>query len=175
MTTGEGKLSSRQFAAVVADFLAGAFDSLQIIANFLTVSPDFFFAGAVANIAAQFGSVFFKLCSILAQLVTALLYFPTGVVDGVASVSRCRSVVSAAIIMGDIFSDIDHLGPAVIAVPGVAVIRIAAVMRLSMAVISMARLGSWTMGVRAPAAMLVVAEVMFAFTVAVAMSLGRRN
>lgn len=153
--------------------MAGAFDLLQIRANLLAVAPDLCFARIIANIPAQFGAIVFQFRAVLSQLVAAQLNFPAHVVDGVAGSSNCRFGVAAAIIVGNVFAHIDHLGPALIAMPGVVVMVVMAVVWLPVTVISarMTRLGSWAVRMRAPTAMLVVTKIMLAVPIRITNSM----
>ena len=63
-----------EFPAVAADFLAGAFDFLNIGANLSAVRFDLLFARAIADVAAQFRAIFFQFRSFPLKLLAPRLY-----------------------------------------------------------------------------------------------------
>ena len=87
-----------------------------------------------------------------------------------------RFGVAAAIIVGNVFADIDHLGPALIAIRSVMVMMVVAVVWLPVAVrsVRMTRLRSGAVRMGAPTAMLVVTKVVLAVSLRITNSMRLR-
>jgi hypothetical protein len=172
--------------AIIAKILFRRFDFCQISADFLAVFFDLCFAGALEDIAAQFGAIVSQLRMILAQLFAALLHFLARIPDGLGVISSYDwSVDAGAVIERAVFSNVDYLG---LAVPMISdagmimgvtvVIAPVAVMMVVMTVVNtliammmvMVAITAWgwrTMGMGPPSAMLVVAIIMLAFALVV--------
>jgi hypothetical protein len=170
--------------AIIAEILFRSFDFCQISADFLAVFPELVFAGAFANIAAQLGAIAFQFGVIFAQLVAALLHLFARCADGLGAISSYyRSVNAGAIIERAVFSNVNYLGLAVpmvrravmlrgvtvVIAPVAVMMMVMTVLIAPVAVIMMVMTASgWrTVGMRAPAAMFVVAIIMLAFALVV--------
>jgi hypothetical protein len=117
--------------------LAGTFELLPIGADFLSVASDFFFACMVTNIPAQFGAIFLQLCASLAQLVAALPDIRASYVPSISRIGGYRFAVAIVVMVWTVFTNVDHLRPSLVTIPGIMAMRVVRIRRRSRTVVSM--------------------------------------